>query len=190
MTPLFQPRKARPSLVCWPAAAILLAGGLAAGCADPPEPREPSTYGQHLDAELAEERQEYINDQQQRIDDLQREIGRLEARLDGEAEFVEQEQLAEWKQELFEARVELNDAEARLQRARTASDAEWREMRGNLGITIDRAQAAVGQVGYAMRSLFAGDSEQQPADEDEREPVGGEDAPERDPAVGEEATEE
>lgn len=156
-------------------AAIVFGLALSAACGRP-DPEEPRSYGERVDAELAQERQSYIDTQQQRIDELQNEIGRLEARLEGESEFVDEAQRAEWRNELFEQKIELNEAEARLQAARTASDEEWRQMRGNLGLTLDRAEAAVGQIGYSFRSLFAGEPE---ADEsaDEREPVAGEQEP-------------
>lgn len=160
-------------------AAIVLGLAATAACGRP-DPEEPRTYGERVDAELADERQAYIDEQQGRIDELQNEIGRLEARLEGESEFVDEAQRAEWKNQLFEQKIELNEAEARLQAARAASDEEWRDMRGNLGLTLDRAEAAVGQIGYSFRTLFSGDPEsEEPADE--REPVGGEQQPEPDP---------
>lgn len=124
-------------------------------CTSKPPASEPSTYGTRYSAELEHERAEFVYETQDRLDKLDREIRQLQTRIEGESAYVTAEQRAEWRQELFELEQERRATQAELERARTASPAEWQEMRGTIGAGLDRVEAAVGQLGYAIRTAFA-----------------------------------
>jgi hypothetical protein len=96
-----------------------------------------------------------VYEQQERIDKLDREIRQLQTRIDGESQYVSADQRAEWRQDLFELEQDRRAAQASLDRARTASPAEWQEMRSTVGAGVDRVEAAVGQLGYTIRTAFA-----------------------------------
>src|SRR5690606_40462139 len=78
-----------------------------------------------------------------RLDELSIEIGRLSAKLEHEANFVDEEERATWSQELFELEQERNRLEGELARAKTSDEAEWKEMRGGFGVAVDSLQAGV-----------------------------------------------
>ena len=131
-------------------------------CTSKPPANEPSTYGARYGSELEHERAEFVYQTQERIDKLDREIRQLQVRIDGESPYVSADQRAEWRQDLFELEQERRASQAELDRARTVSPAEWRQMRGTVGAGVDRVEAAVGQVGYAIRTAF---SREQTSDE-------------------------
>lgn len=150
-------------------AAIALACG-----SDQPAPKDPTSYDSQYSAELQEERQDFINDTQQRLDQLENQIGQMQARLQHERQFVSSSQAAEWSQRLFELQLEQQQAQARLDRAQSVDLQGWDEMRDGLGNQVDRLEAAVGVVGASIANLFDGDDE----NESERQPVRGQDDPE------------
>ena len=154
--------------------AALLVGATSLGCASSNEQGRqgvPTMYGNKMDAELQNERQEFITEKQQELREIETEINRLEARIQGEAQYVDAEQRAEWNQELFELKQERQDLQARLSRAQSASPEEWNEMRGFFGKSIDRLEAGV--------STLGGQIEQLTGPEGERQPVSGEEGQEQ-----------
>ena len=114
-----------------------------AGCASDRTAREPASYQELKQDELASERDEYIRDTQERLTEVDRDIQHVKAKLEHESEFVGQEKQASWKQDLFELEQDRAELGARLDRARSASPAEWEEMRGTLGTATDSLQAGV-----------------------------------------------
>jgi len=116
---------------------------ICAGCASERTAREPASYQELKQDELASERDEYIRDTQERLTEVDRDIQHVKAKLEHESEFVDKEQQASWKQDLFELEQDRAELGARLDRARSASPAEWEEMRGTLGTATDSLQAGV-----------------------------------------------
>lgn len=153
-------------------------------CTSKPPASEPSTYGARYSAELEHERSEFVYETQERIDKLDREIRQLQTRIEGESSYVSADQRAEWRQDLFELEQERRGAQAELDRARTASPAEWQEMRSSVGAGVDRVESAVGQLGYTIRTAFA---REQTSDEAAAGQQGGA-VPEEDNSVDERAT--
>ncbi len=131
--------------------------------------KEPSSYRGQLRAETERERREFIQDTQERIGDLDREIAQLEERIDHESEFVSEDERAGWKEDLFELRREREDAQARLDRARTASSAEWQASRNDVSLQMDRLEAGIQTLGNRIGRAFSGE----PDFERERVPVRG-----------------
>lgn len=132
----------------------------AVGCASDTANREPASFQEYQNEELSTERQQFIKDTQQELDEVSNEIGRLEVRLQHESQYVDQDQQASWSQELFELKQEQQRMQAQLERARTASDAEWEEMRGTFGVAVDSLQAGVTKVSREIAHVFAGDEDQ------------------------------
>lgn len=116
---------------------------ICAGCASERTAREPASYQELKQDELASERDEYIRDTQARLTEVDRDIQHVKAKLEYESEFVDKQQQASWKQDLFELEQDRAELGARLDRARSASPAEWEEMRGTLGTATDSLQAGV-----------------------------------------------
>lgn len=141
-------------LVIAAATGLGIAGSYGCGSAPPPQ-----TYGEHLQDELSQERAEFIRDRQEDLQEVDTDIARLETRLQHEAQFVDAEQKADWSQDLFEARRERERLQAELERARTASMAEWNEMRGTIDGGVDRLQAAVDNVSEGVQNAFDGESQ-------------------------------
>jgi hypothetical protein len=157
---------------------VAIAGSLAfaAGCGGSEKTvraSEPSSYRSQYSAEMEEERQEFIDDTRERLTEIDREIGQLQARIQHESEYVLEDERAGWKQDLFELQQEQSDAQARLERARTASPREWEASRGALSVQVDRLEAGLATLGSRISDVFSGD--------EEREPVRGEDIPESEP---------
>lgn len=118
---------------------------------------EPATYSAQYQAELQEERQEFVNDSQERLNEIDNKIARLETRLQYESPYVDSDKRAERSQQLFEAKLQRNELQSKLQRASTASPQEWEEMRGTMGRQLDRVDAAVGQLEVEVDEVFGGD---------------------------------
>jgi len=116
---------------------------ICAGCASEHSAREPASYQQLKQDELASERDEYIRDTQERLTEVDRDIQHVKAKLSAESEFVDKDQQASWRQDLFELEQDRSELGARLDRARSASPEEWEEMRGTLGTAADSLQAGV-----------------------------------------------
>lgn len=116
--------------------------GLCAACASERTATEPPSYQELKQDELASERNEYIRDTKQRLSEVDRDMQHVKAKLDHESKFVDEEQRASWKQDLFELQQERSTLEAQLEHAREASPAEWEEMRGTLGTATDSLQAS------------------------------------------------
>jgi len=130
----------RPITIVFACAPLL---GICAGCASERSAREPASYQELKQDELASERDEYIRDTQERLTEVDRDIQHVKAKLEHESEFVSQEKQASWKQDLFELEQDRAELGARLERARSASPSEWEEMRGTLGTATDSLQAGV-----------------------------------------------
>lgn len=162
--------KVRNRFLSLSASILVIAGAVACSKDKGPEPRDPSNYGSQFSAELAEERQEFINDTEERLSELDNEIARLKARIQGESQYVSESDRAEWNQDLFELQQDRERAQAELQRARTASAEEWQQMRSNIGIQVDRLESGVRALGSAIGGVFSGG---------EQEPVRGEDEQQR-----------
>ena len=116
---------------------------LSTSCAGERTTNQPPIYQELKQEELASERDDYIDDTQQRLQEVDRDIEHVKAKLEHESNFVDEDQRAEWKQDLFELEQERADLGARLDRARTASPEEWEEMRGTLGTSTDALQAGI-----------------------------------------------
>lgn len=145
---------------------------IALGCGSDKPAEDPGSYNQQYSAELQQERQDFINGTQERLNELENRIGQLQARLENERQYVSESQAAEWSQELFDLQLERREAQARLERAQTADQEEWEAMRGGLGSTLDSIEARLDAIGSSIANVFQGDDE--PA-EDQRQPVGGQD---------------
>jgi TolA-binding protein len=157
------------------AASAVVALALVVSCGGSNEPRvdNPKSYQQQFAAELNEERQQFISDTEKRLDKLDNEIGRMQARVEHESQYVSASESAEWKQKLFEQRMEQQKARQELDRARSASPEEWAAMRGGLDKQVDRLEAGLSSMGANISGLFEGD---EPKTEDsERQPVRGQD---------------
>lgn len=116
--------------------------GLCAACASERAANEPASYQELKQEELASERDEYIQDTRERLTEVDRDIELVKVKLEHESKFVDERQRASWSQELFELQQERAELGAQLERASTASPAEWEEMRGTVGTTTDALQAA------------------------------------------------
>lgn len=133
---------------------VLVGLGVAtAGCASQP----PRTYEQHVADERNEERAEMIQDLEEDLQEVDTEIGRLETKLIHEKPYADQEEQVEWSHDLFELKQDRNEIRSTMQRAKTASDAEWEEMRGELGTSMDKLQAGVSNVGEEIADAFDDD---------------------------------
>lgn len=117
--------------------------GLCAGCASERATNEPASYQDLKQEELASERDDYIADTRERLTEVDQDIEHVKAKLEHESKFVDEEQRASWKEDLFELQQERAELGAHLERANTASPAEWEEMRGTLGTATDALQAGV-----------------------------------------------
>lgn len=135
-----------------------------ASCASERATNEPASYQALKQDELASERDEYIEDTRERLTEVDRDIEHVKAKLEHESEFVDQNQRASWKQDLFELEQERAELGARLDRARSASPEEWEEMRGTLGSSTDALQAGV-------RKLRVDVAEAVGLDDDEKAPI-------------------
>lgn len=134
----------------------------AAGCASQNETngdQQTNSYSQIRERELASERQEFIAEQQEQLNSLDNQISRLEARLQHEAQYVDASQQAEWSQRLFELRQQQNRAQAELERAKNATPAEWAEMRGTVGSTVDSIEAGIDKLMVEAGELVGSDRE-------------------------------
>jgi hypothetical protein len=134
-------------------AASLLAASLSA--CNAPSPTEPSSYHAKLDQNLEKERAEFINKTHNRLSEVDRQIGLMQAKIEAESPYVNEDKRADWKQQLFDLRQERRQLEAELKRAQTASLPEWKAMRGNLGVMMDSLEAAVQQMSYEVRTAFS-----------------------------------
>ncbi len=137
-----------------------------------------SGYNQNLSAEFQAERQEFISETQQRLSEVDNRISELQSTIQGESPYVSESQRAEWREDLAELKREQQSAQSRLQQARTASPQGWREMRSDIGLQVDRLEAGVEQIGYAVSDLFAEEQERVPArgeeeQEQQRQPMRG-----------------
>jgi TolA-binding protein len=124
---------------------------------------QPTGYQERLSAELESERQDFVENTEERLDDLDQRIAQLRTRIQGESQFVSESQQAEWRVELFELEREREDAQARLDKVRDASPAEWTAMRDGIGLQVDRLQAAVDELGSSINEFFESRDERQPA---------------------------
>lgn len=123
---------------------------------------EPPSFTEYQQRELEAERKEFIADGRTRLDKLDNDIGLLETKLEHEAQYVDEQKRAEWSQQLFENRQEKQRLEAELQRAQTASAAEWAEMRGTFGRSVDTVEASIAKIGAEIsQAVGMGPTEQQ-----------------------------
>jgi hypothetical protein len=144
-------------------AALTLALPCAVGCASTNSP--PPSYAEERHDELESERAEFIEETREDLAELDTEIAHLSVKIKHESKFVDEEQRAEWRQDLFELKQERTKLTAELERARTASHAEWQEMRGNVGSAVDGLQAGVAKVRAEVTTAFDTNA---PMDEGER----------------------
>lgn len=140
---------------------VALGLALASGCGSSQQAaNEPPSLSTYRSNELESERQEFIEDAQSRLGELQNEIGRLETRLQHESKFVDADKQAEWSQALFESKQEQTRLTSQLQRAQTANDAEWEEMRGGFKSAVDTLEAGVSKVGDEIMHVFSGSDDE------------------------------
>ena len=152
--------------------ATFVVGATTFGCAsDQQKQSYPDMYGEKMAAENEAERREFIADKQEELREIENEINRLQARIDGESQYVDADKRAEWSNNLFELKQERQDIQARLSRAQTATPEEWAEMRGFFGTSVDRLKAGVSALGGQIEQM-TGPEERAPVrgDEEEMEP--------------------
>lgn len=137
---------------------------LAGACASESANREPASYQEIRNEELSQERREFIADTRKELDEISNEISRLEARLQHEAQYVEEDERASWSQELFEYKQERDRLRAELERASNASDAEWEEMHGTVPVALDSLEAGITKLSREVSHAFAGDADPSHAD--------------------------
>lgn len=153
------------------AAAGLAAFALLSGCGNAPTsptPSNPGSFKGQMRSELEESRREFVVETRERLDEIDNRIAQLDSRLANESELVSESQKAEWQQELFELRQERDVARAELARAEATSPDEFRQMRGTIGLQLDRVEAGIDALVNSITGVFRGDEEQ-------TEPVRGED---------------
>ena len=137
------------------------------GCAGERSNTPPPSYQELKQAELAEERNEFLRETRERLSEVQNDIDHLQTRLDNEKQYVSNEMQASWSQQLFELKQDKSRLEAELQRAQNATPAEWEEMRGNIGGATDTLQAGLNKLGLEVSQALASVSQpegQDPAD--------------------------
>jgi hypothetical protein len=143
---------------------------LSLGCGSSSTTNPPKTYAEQRDNELESERTEFIADHRERLKEIDNEIGLLETKLKHESKFVDNEQRAEWSQDLFELKQERQQLRAELDRARTANKAEWEEMRGNFGMAFDSLEAGVIKLRDEVAARFeaSDDGDRDDVDDDDQ----------------------
>jgi hypothetical protein len=124
------------------------------GCASQPKNNPDATYSEIKQAELSQERREFIRETQAELEKVDKEMGLTQAKLEHESQYVTAEQRAEWSQQMFELKQERQRLNAEVSRAETVNEAEWEEMRGPLGVAVDSLQAGVTKVGNTVASAF------------------------------------
>ncbi len=139
--------------------AAVLAASVCGGCAADDANREPASYAELQEQELSAERQEFIEQTRKDLDEVSNEIGRLSVKLEHEAKFVDEEERASWSQELFDLEQERNRLEGELARAKTADEAEWKEMRGGFGVAMDSLQAGVQKLSNDVSDMVTSDED-------------------------------
>lgn len=130
-----------------------------AGCSSQRASGEPPSYQEMKQDELDSERREFIEDTQQRLGEVEREREHLSVKLKHESKFVDAEERAAWSQELFELGQERERLQAELERARTANDEEWKQMRGDIGVATDSLQAAMAKLSADVSAGVSSDPE-------------------------------
>ena len=136
---------------------------ICAGCASERAANEPASYQELKQEELASERDEYIRETRERLTEVDRDIEHVKTKLEHESKFVDEGERASWKEDLFELEQERAELGARLERARTASPAEWEEMRGTLGAATDALQAGVQKLRVEVSDALALNDDSAPA---------------------------
>lgn len=132
----------------------------AAGCSSERANSEPPSYQEIKQEELDSERQEFIKDTQQRLGEVEREREHLTVKLEHESKFVDAEERASWSQELFDLGQERQRLQGELERARTANDEEWKQMRGDIGVATDSLQAAMAKLSADVSAGVSSDDSQ------------------------------
>lgn len=128
----------------------ILVGSWAAGCATGRSSAPEPTFRELKQSELASERREFISDTQKRLATITNDMDLLRAKLEHESPYVGKQQSAEWSQELFDLGQERDRLRGELDRAQTASAAEWEQMRGPIGVAADSLQARISKIGIAL----------------------------------------
>ena len=124
------------------------------GCASQPKNNPDASYSEIKQAELSQERRDFITDREDKLKSIDNELGLTQAKLQHESKFVKPEQRAEWSQEIFELKQERQRLSSEVARARTANEAEWKEMRGPVGVAVDSLQARLTKLGNTVGSAF------------------------------------
>lgn len=131
-------------------------------CASPSEVPAKS-YPEHLDAEIAEDRREYIDEHQEELVELQRDIDLIEVKLAHESPYVDAEQKKDWSQDLAELKHERLMIRSELNRAKSVTNDEWRRMRGELTEALDTLEAGVLDLRDEVRTGFKEEESSEPA---------------------------
>jgi hypothetical protein len=132
---------------------------VAAGCSSERANSEPPSYQEIKEDELDSERQEFINETQQRLGEVEREREHLAVKLKHEAKFVDAEERAVWSQELFDLGQERERLHGELERAQTTNNEEWKQMRGDIGVATDSLQAAMSKLSAEVSSGMSSNAE-------------------------------
>ncbi|MBI5535813.1 MAG: hypothetical protein HY898_24050 [Deltaproteobacteria bacterium] len=146
-------------------ALALTALGSVQGCVYAKAPSPPpgnQSFAAYQQAKLESVRQEFIQQKSERLQAVQTEIERLDARLTHEAPYADAEERAAWSQRLWELRQEQTRLQAEVDRARTATPAEWREMRGPVGNAIDVLQANAVKIAHDIDARFRSQKTENP----------------------------
>lgn len=130
----------------------------AGGCTKQPTQGDQS-FTAYQTQELQAERNEFIVERTAQLEQVENEIQRTQARIQGESQYVDTRQKAEWDQRLWELKQEKDRLSAELERARNASLPEWQQMRGRFSTSVDMLQANVSKVGDEIASFFQGGDE-------------------------------
>lgn len=136
---------------------VLLGVALAHGCGSA-STEGPATMAEYRRNELEAERDGFITMARARINELEREIAQLSMKVKYEGKYVDADERAEWSQELFERMQEKTQLKNELERARTANQHEWEEMRGGFATAIDTLEAAVAKIGDDVADIFSDDA--------------------------------
>jgi hypothetical protein len=111
---------------------------------------EAPTYGQLQERELQAERQEFISEKEKELSEIDQEIVKLDNKL-----APGRSHPANLSHDLYELKQERTALRGELDRAKTASLSEWRQMRGPIGIMMDSLQAGVSKLGHTMSGVVS-----------------------------------
>jgi hypothetical protein len=153
------------------AGALAFALAAAPGCGSMSPNGQPKTFAQERGEQLEAERREFIAAHRDRLVEIDKEITPLEAKLRHESKSVDNQQRAEWSQDLFELKQEKQRLSAELDRAETATQEEWEEMRGSFELAVDALHSGVIRLRDEVATAFEVEERQAAAAPSEPQPL-------------------